>query len=100
MFIEEILMNLSKVIKPISYLKSHTAEIFKTLEKSQQPMIITQNGEAKAVIQDIHSYESTQESIALLKVLTQSTNGIKQGKSKPVKKAFADIGNEISKRAK
>jgi len=93
-------MDLSKAIKPISYLKSNTAEIFKSLEKTKQPLIITQNGEAKAVIQDIHSYEATQESIALLKVLTQSTSDFKQGKSKSTKKAFADIRKNIAIRNK
>ena len=88
-------MNLSKAIKPISYLKSHTAEIFKNLEKNHQPLIITQNGEAKAVVQDIASYEATQESLALLKLLAQSTHNIKQGKSKPAKKAFSDMRKKI-----
>ena len=88
-------MNLSKAIKPISYLKSHTAEIFKNLKKNHQPLIITQNGEAKAVVQDIASYEATQESLALLKLLAQSTHNIKQGKSKPAKKAFSDMRKKI-----
>ncbi|MCW8956864.1 MAG: type II toxin-antitoxin system Phd/YefM family antitoxin [Gammaproteobacteria bacterium] len=89
-------MNLSKAIKPISYLKNHTAEIFKNLEKNRQPLIITQNGEAKAVVQDIASYEATQESLALLKILAQSTNNIKQGKSKPAKKSFSDMRIKIA----
>ena len=84
-----------KSIKPISYLKSHTAEIFKNLEKDSQPLIITQNGEAKAVVQDIASYEATQETLALLKILAQSNNSIKQGKIKPAKKSFQDIRRKI-----
>jgi prevent-host-death family protein len=88
-------MNLDKAIKPISYLKSHTAEIFRNLEKNRLPLIVTQNGEARAVVQDIASYEATQESLALLKIIAQSKNSIEQGKSKPLRKAFADMRRKI-----
>ena len=62
-------MKLSSQIKPISYLKAHAAEIVRTLGVRQEPLIITQNGEAKVVMQDIDSYENMQETVALLKVL-------------------------------
>jgi prevent-host-death family protein len=88
-------MNLHKAIKPISYLKNHTAEIFRNLEKNRLPLIVTQNGEARAVVQDIASYEATQESLALLKIIAQSKNSIEQGKSKPVRKAFSDMRRKI-----
>ncbi len=88
-------MNLEKSIKPISYLKSHTAEIFKNLEKDGTPLIITQNGEARAVVQDIASYEMTQESLAMLKILALGRQEIDQGKTRPVKKAFSDMRQQI-----
>lgn len=62
-------MRYSQQIKPISYLKANEAEVLTRLTESGTPMIITQNGEAKAVLQDIASYEETQETLALLKVL-------------------------------
>ena len=62
-------MRYSEQIKPISYLKANAAEVMTKLTESGSPMIITQNGEAKAVIQDITSYEETQETLALLKIL-------------------------------
>lgn len=62
-------MRYSQQIKPISYLKANAAEVLTRLTESGTPMIITQNGEAKAVLQDIASYEETQETLALLKVL-------------------------------
>ena len=62
-------MSLSERIKPISYLNAHAAEILRTLGDRPEPLIITQNGEAKAVVQDIDSYERMQESVALLKML-------------------------------
>jgi prevent-host-death family protein len=61
-------VKLSRQIKPISYLKAHAAEIVRNLNEHQEPLVITQNGEAKVVIQDIGSYEQTQETLALLKI--------------------------------
>jgi len=62
-------VSLSSQIKPISYLKAHAAEILRNLGEQQEPMIITQNGEAKAVLLDVQSYEQAQETLALLKIL-------------------------------
>lgn len=89
-------MNLGKSIKPISYLKSHTAEIFKNLREDGAPLIITQNGEARAVVQDIASYELTQESLALLKILALGKEQIDKGKTRPVKKAFSDMRRKLN----
>ncbi|MDY6951615.1 MAG: type II toxin-antitoxin system Phd/YefM family antitoxin [Thermodesulfobacteriota bacterium] len=76
-------MKLSSQIRPISYLKAHTAEIVRNLSKQQEPLVITQNGEAKVVIQDIKSYEQTQKTIALLKILSLGARQIEQGKVLP-----------------
>jgi prevent-host-death family protein len=73
-------MKYSSQIKPISYLKANAAEIVRNLSKEQQPLVITQNGEAKVVIQDIKSYEQTQETIALLKILSLGVKQIEEGK--------------------
>ncbi len=73
-------MKLSTRIKPISYLKAHTAEIVRNLGEEREPMIITQNGEAKLVLQDIESYEQTQETLAMLKILALGTRQIEDGK--------------------
>ena len=72
-------MPLSERIKPISYLKAHAAEIIRTLEDRPEPLIITQNGEAKAVLQDIASHERTQETIALLRLLALGERQIEAG---------------------
>ena len=89
--VEDSHMKLSESVKPISYLKSHTAEALRNVSEQRQTMVITQHGEAKAVLQDIASYEQTQESLALLKILTQSSMSIQEGRSKSLKKSFADI---------
>lgn len=76
-------MKLSSQIKPISYLKAHAAEIIRKLGEQGEPLFITQNGEAKVVIQDIASYEQTQETMALLKILALGMRQIEEGKVLP-----------------
>ncbi len=73
-------MRYSTRIKPISYLKANAAEVLEDLKTQRQPLIITQNGEAKAVIQDVASYEETQETLALLKILALGSEQVAQGK--------------------
>ena len=73
-------MKLSSQIKPISYLKAHAAEIVRNLSGQSGPLVITQNGEAKVVMQDIDSYEQTQETLALLKILALGTRQVEEGK--------------------
>lgn len=77
-------MRYSTQIKPISYLKANAAEVLQELTEQRKPMIITQNGEAKAVIQDVGSYEDTQETLALLKILALGNMQIAAGKVKPI----------------
>lgn len=77
-------MRFKSHIKPISYLKANAAEVLHQLAEEREPMLITQNGEAKAVIQDVASYEETQETLALLKILALGNREIDQGKVKPV----------------
>jgi prevent-host-death family protein len=76
-------MKLSTQIKPISYFKANAAEIVRQLAVRREPMVITQNGEATAVIQDIVSYEETQETLALLKVLALGNRQVEAGLVSP-----------------
>ncbi len=73
-------MKLSSQIKPISYLKAHAADIVRNLSDQDAPLVITQNGEAKVVLQNIESYEQTQETMALLKILALGSRQIEEGK--------------------
>lgn len=93
-------MKLSESVKPISYIKSHTAEALREVSENQRTLVITQHGEAKAVLLDIEKYEQTQESLALLKMLAQSSQNVQEGRSKPVKKSFADIRKQVRGQAK
>ena len=76
-------MKLSSQIRPISYLKAHAAEIVRNLAEQQEPMVITQNGEAKVVIQDIKSYEQNQQTMALLKILALGMRQVEEGNVLP-----------------
>ncbi len=69
-------MLLSQDVKPISYLKTKTADVIKTVNDTKRTIVITQNGEAKAVVQDIKSYENLQNSLNMLKMIIQSENDI------------------------
>ena len=84
-------MKLSTRIKPISYLKSHVSEIVRDLGRKGPSLVITQNGEAKAVLQDIHSYEQTQETLALLKILALGQTQVAEGKVKPLDEAIREV---------
>jgi prevent-host-death family protein len=76
-------MKYSTQIKPISYLKANAAEIVRWLTELREPLVITQNGEAKMVIQDVASYEEDQETMALLKILALGNRQIEEGKVVP-----------------
>lgn len=84
-------MKLASQIKPISYLKAHAAEVVRQLNEQKQPMIITQNGEAKIVVQDIESYELTEETLALLKILALGEREIEQGKVTSAESAIRHV---------
>ena len=73
-------MKYSTQIKPISYLKANAAGIIRQLAQERKPLVITQNGEAKAVLQDVASYEETQETMALLKILALGNRQIEEGR--------------------
>ncbi len=77
-------MRYSTQIKPISYLKANAAEVLQELTAQRQPLVITQNGEAKAVLQDVASYDETQETLALLKILALGNQQVVQGRVKPL----------------
>ncbi len=88
-------MKLSKQIRPISYLKAHTAEVVRQLTERREPLVITQNGEAKVVMQDVASYEETQQTLALLKILALCELQIEDGQTEPA----ADVIERLRKNA-
>jgi prevent-host-death family protein len=89
-------MKLSDRVKPITYLKAHAPEVIRGLSEGKEPVIITLRGEAKAVLQGIASYEETQETLALLKVLALTARSVEAGKVRPAREAFARIRKRAS----
>jgi len=92
-------MKLSEQVKPISYLKVHAPEVIRGLADNKEPVVITLHGEAKAVLQDIASYEQTQETLALLKMLAMTNKAVEEGKVRPVGEAFAGIRGRVRTQA-
>lgn len=84
-------MKYSSQVKPISYLKSHAADIVHELSESRQPMLITQNGEAKLVVMDVVSYERQEETFAMLKLLALGQQEIAQGQFRDAQDVLDDL---------
>jgi prevent-host-death family protein len=83
-------------IKPISYLKANAAEVLQELAAQRLPLVITQNGEARAVIQDVASYEETQETLAFLKILALGNQQVAQGRVKPLSDVVKTLRNQVA----
>lgn len=84
-------MRPSESIKPISFLKTHTADVIREVNENRETIVITQNGDAKAIMQDIATYEQTQETLALLKLLAQGKRSIEDSGSRPFRQAIEEL---------
>ena len=88
-------MKLSTSVKPISYLKAHASRLIRELAGHRGTLVVTQNGKAKAVVQDINTYERTQEALALLKILVRSQQNIRRGKVKSLDATFTSLERRV-----
>ena len=88
-------MRYSTQVKSISYLKANAADMLQTLSELREPVLITQNGEAKAVLQDVASYEEMQETLALLKLLAMGDREVDDGQVQPIAAAVAALRAEL-----
>ncbi|MFM8632009.1 MAG: type II toxin-antitoxin system Phd/YefM family antitoxin [Betaproteobacteria bacterium] len=84
-------MRFSSQVKPISYLKANAAEVLAELGEKREPLVITQNGEAKAVLQDVASFEATQETLALLKLIALGNGEVQSNQVRPVREALTRL---------
>ena len=85
-------MQLSTAVRPISAVKAHLAEIIRTFsDEAAPPVVIVQNGEAKAVLMGIHEYECMQKTFAMLKALSISGKSFEAGKERPAREIFAGL---------
>jgi prevent-host-death family protein len=93
-------MNISRDIKPVTYLKSRASDLLKQINETHRPVVITQNGEPRAVLQDPESYENMRNAIGLLKLISLGEEDIKDGKSKSQEEVFANIENILKEKIK
>ena len=93
-------MKLSRCVKPISYLKAHAAELIRDVAETHDSVVITQNGEATAVLQSVQDYEELQESLALLKMIHQSRKSFDEGRDVSLRDAVAGVRREVTTRRK
>ena len=88
-------MKLSESVKPVSYFKAHASEVIRDVVANRKTVVITQNGEARVVLQGVEEYEQLLESLALLRMLAQSKKSLDEGRVKSAEKAFRDLRTKI-----
>ena len=93
-------MNISQDIKPVTYLKSKAADLLKQINETHRPVVITQNGEPRAVLQDPESYQNMRNAIGILKLISQGEDEIRSGKSKSQQEVFESIENFLKDKIK
>ena len=93
-------MKITQDIKPVTYLKSRAADILKQINETHRPVIITQNGEPKAILQDPKSYQNMRNAIGILKLISQGENEIRNGKAKPQQEVFENIEKYLKDKMK
>ena len=93
-------MNIAQDIKPVTHLKANAADILKQINETRRPVIITQNGEPKAILQDPKSYENMRNAIGILKLISQGENEIRNGKARPQQEVFESIEKILKNKMK
>lgn len=88
-------MKLTEDIRPVTYMKTRSSELLHTVGENKRPIVITQNGEAKAVLVDIESYEKQKEALLLLKVIAQGEEDIKNGRLVDQEMLFRKMGKKL-----
>jgi prevent-host-death family protein len=93
-------MNIINDIKPVTYLKAKAADLLNQINQTHRPVIITQNGEPRAVLQDPESYENMRNAIGILKLISQGEADIRDGRSKPQGDVFKNIEASLKDKLK
>ena len=93
-------MDILRDIKPVTYLKSRAADLLKEINETHRPVVITQNGEPRAVLQDPESYQNMRNAIGILKLISQSEDEIRRGKSKSQHDVFENIEKVLKEKLK
>lgn len=90
-------MSILNDIKPISYLKSRSADLLNQVNETRRPVIITQNGEPRAVLQDPESYENMRNALGIMKLLSQGEEDVKKQRVKPQEEVFSKLDAKLNK---
>ncbi|MBW1893469.1 MAG: type II toxin-antitoxin system Phd/YefM family antitoxin [Deltaproteobacteria bacterium] len=93
-------MNITDDIKPVTYLKSRAADLLNQINETHRPVIITQNGEPRAVLQDPKSYENMRNAIGILKLISQGEADVRCGQTRPQEDLFNEIEGSLKERLK
>jgi prevent-host-death family protein len=93
-------VNITRDIKPVTYLKSRAADLLNQINETRCPVIITQNGEPRAVMQDPQSYENMRNAIGILKLISQGEADISDGNAKTQEDVFKDIEAALKEKCK
>ncbi len=93
-------MNIVSDIKPVTYLKTKAADLLEQINQTRRPVVITQNGEPRAVLQDPKSYEETRKALGMLKLLAQGEAEVREGKVKDQDQVFADLESSFKAKKK
>lgn len=88
-------MNIINDIKPVTYLKSRAADLLNQINDTHRPVIITQNGEPRAVLQDPKSYENMRNAIGILKLISEGESNVREGRVRTQEDVFNDIENGL-----
>lgn len=89
-------MNITTDIRPVTYLKSRAADLLKQVNETQRPVIITQNGEPKAVLQDPQSFENMRNAIGILKLIALGEEDVRRGNVLPQGEVFAHLEAKLT----
>lgn len=92
-------MNLHEDIKSITELKIRPAALIESMNRRHRPLVITQNGRASAVVQDVASYEATRNALLLLKMTAQGEADIRRGRSLNQSDVVARMDKRLGKHA-
>jgi prevent-host-death family protein len=88
-------MRLHEAIKPISYVETHAAEVLRDVVETGNSLVITQNGEAKAILMDVREYDAMRESLAMMKILAVSSREVQQGRIRNADKVLAGLAAKL-----
>ena len=96
--LEVLAVSLKKDIRPVTYLKTRASDLLKQVTDTQRPVVITQNGEPRAVLQDTKSYEDMRYALGLLKLISQGEEDVRKGKVRPQDEVFSRIARAVDQK--